>query len=448
MNKRISNILILVSLAAWLALLVSLWILLCDSFALSSERYHAHHSSEFMQIINTQEGKTSANDFVIQYAERFAKTIEEYDSVEDIPNDSIPFHYSVLDKFANDISKKISARYTQEIEYAFILDEWGIIDSVNNYIPLQQSSSIKNKLIGNLTSLKGAFAQHSYSSAENGIYFHVKPYFKILDVDKLILKKIILQLFLSIFSFLLLTAIIIWLLKNIFRLARKRQEQIEFVDNIRQTFQTPLTTISVASASQMRYLAENNIDDARKMGSYVHAQTARLQQIADQLNKNASLDIKLSIKPRDISLSVLFQHCLEDMKIKYGHREVDVHISVVPEDLNLMADPFYFKTAILNILDNAFQYNEADEELHVEIHAFNTNKEVFIRISDNGIGLEHSELSKIAKKYYRPSQHSHIYGLGLGLYQAKQIVVAHHGRIQFQGDTTAGFTVEMVLPNE
>ena len=258
----------------------------------------------------------------------------------------------------------------------------------------------------------------------------------------------ILELMAIVCALTVVTGVYIYLLTRLFTFHRYKVEQDDYIDNIRRALQHPLATIKNASASQMKLIAEENFSDVRKMGSYVHAQTARLQQVIDQLNKKAKVNITEGLQKRTVSLPVFFDHCHQDMKIKHAHRNVNISISLNPENLLLDADPFYLKTAILNVLDNVYQFNESDEDLHVELSANQLHDEVRIQISDNGIGLDHEESKKVGRKYYRPAQHNHIFGLGLGLFQAKEIIKAHGGRMRVRSDTTAGFTVEFFIPSE
>ncbi len=235
---------------------------------------------------------------------------------------------------------------------------------------------------------------------------------------------------------------------RLFVLRRQRRNHREFLETKSRTFQSTLSSIKVAGASLLRYLSEGKTEDAKEMGSYIHSQTARLQEIGNQISNKKKPPLIEALNKRPISLRVFFDHCVRDMEIKYAHRPVNISIDLNPDDLHMNADPFYLKTAILNILDNSFQYNEEDEDLFIEITAQKINDQTQISISDNGKGVDHSELAHLGQKYYRPKQHMHIIGLGLGLFQAKQIVGAHGGAITFQGDTTAGFAVHITIDDE
>ena len=240
----------------------------------------------------------------------------------------------------------------------------------------------------------------------------------------------------------------ILLFRHVRKLNQVQLRQDEFVANTRRTFQSALSSIKVAGASLLRHLAANEVDEARDLGSYMHSQTARLQRILDQLTEETRNPLIDRLKKREISLRIFFDHCIRDMQIKYKNRPVQIILNLNPEDLHIVADPFYLKTAVLNVLDNSFRYNIEETDLNIEITANKIHTTTKIRIADNGIGVDHDNLKKLGSKFYRTPEHEKIHGIGLGLFQAVEIVEAHGGSVTFQGDTTAGLAVTMSIPDE
>ncbi|MEL7236612.1 MAG: ATP-binding protein, partial [Chloroflexota bacterium] len=57
--------------------------------------------------------------------------------------------------------------------------------------------------------------------------------------------------------------------------------------------------------------------------------------------------------------------------------------------------------------------------------------EVWIRITDHGVGIEKDQLDRIFEKFYQVENHMtrHHEGLGIGLSISKALVLAHGGRI-------------------
>ncbi len=447
MKSRKEYVLIGLSIAVWLILLCTQWLFLRDAYALTAGKQLGEIAQELNLILNPVEGENAPNDFLVQYADLFADTIHSYSILDEIEPAAIPFDFSELNSERDRLLNQVHQQFGSSVRFAIVLEEWGPIDDDNNYVPYQRlEPSIKNSLLGSLSELQGAVSYGSFSSTEKNIFFFAKLYFVYDNIWPKTLQQITGQVILAIISFLLLTGLLVWSMTRLFRLQKEKQQQIEFVDNIQHSFQTPLTTIKVASASQMKYLAENNLTEARKMGSYVHAQTARLQQIIDQLNQNATPQLKEVLNKKEVALSRLIQHCIQDMTIKYNNRTVNITYDSDPINITFNGDPFYLKTAFLNVLDNAFHYNEEDENLQIFISARSLLDSIKIEITDNGQGVNRDVVKNLGNKYYRPESSSHLSGLGLGIYQSRQIVKAHGGTLNIISDTTAGFSVHIKLP--
>jgi signal transduction histidine kinase len=104
------------------------------------------------------------------------------------------------------------------------------------------------------------------------------------------------------------------------------------------------------------------------------------------------------------------------------------------------------KQVIGNLIDNSIKYTP-----HGSIHVWLTRKEnnkILITISDTGVGIKKEVLPNLFEKFSRAPDASktNILGTGLGLYIAKKMVEAHHGRIWAESageNKGASFFVEL-----
>lgn len=94
-----------------------------------------------------------------------------------------------------------------------------------------------------------------------------------------------------------------------------------------------------------------------------------------------------------------------------------------------------FQMLLMNLLSNAIRHNENDCP-QITISFSQTEKNVQICISDNGIGFEKSQGRKIFDKFFQIERRGSpiVGGTGLGLYMVNQIVRFHKGRIRANSD--------------
>lgn len=100
-------------------------------------------------------------------------------------------------------------------------------------------------------------------------------------------------------------------------------------------------------------------------------------------------------------------------------------------DHTVMADKGKIKQVLGNLLDNSIKYTPTGW-IKVSLEkALNDNKEKVIKvsISDSGVGISAETMPLLFSKFSRAkdANRTNIRGTGLGLYVAKQIVMAHTG---------------------
>jgi hypothetical protein len=95
---------------------------------------------------------------------------------------------------------------------------------------------------------------------------------------------------------------------------------------------------------------------------------------------------------------------------------------------------------LLNVILNAKQAIGQEGDISIGIHE--SGGSVVVTVEDTGCGISSTKLESL----FRPSQSSRPGGLGVGLYQCKQIVEAHGGTIEIRSELGKGTQVRIELP--
>ncbi len=120
----------------------------------------------------------------------------------------------------------------------------------------------------------------------------------------------------------------------------------------------------------------------------------------------------------------------------------------VPEGVVVQVDGILTTMGLTNILNNAIRFTPPGGHISVlgEMH---DDREVWVKISDDGIGIEAEQLERIFEKFYQVEDHmtrKHG-GLGVGLSITKALVEAEGGRVWASSDGLGkGTTITVVLP--
>lgn len=175
---------------------------------------------------------------------------------------------------------------------------------------------------------------------------------------------------------------------------------------------------------------EFRADALRGIGSTV----GRINQIIERLG---SLRRKLELQPADTDLKALVEGILREMG---GLGEVPV-IRDLREVPPVRADREQLSTVVTNLLLNAREAVGAGGRITVSTGV--ADGQVFLAVSDNGSGMT-PEFMRTS--LFRPFQTTKKKGLGIGLFQSKLIVEAHHGVLQVQSAPGEGTTFRLLLP--
>ena len=202
----------------------------------------------------------------------------------------------------------------------------------------------------------------------------------------------------------------------------------------------PLSAIVMSSI-----LAEKRATDdaARKTASRTLESAKRMSRmISDMLDlARARLAGGIPIDRKPVDLAVLLDKSIDDHRALMPDRRIDLQRD---GDLTGAWDADRAQQMIANLIDNAVQHGDATQPVQCVLDGSEPDRVLFsIR---NGGAIPDDLLPHV----FDPFRSRHAYrtrseGLGLGLYIAEQIVVAHGGAIRAEtgGDSTT-FTV--VLP--
>jgi signal transduction histidine kinase len=148
---------------------------------------------------------------------------------------------------------------------------------------------------------------------------------------------------------------------------------------------------------------------------------------------------------RELRLSDVLDSALETFRERFERlrvrleREIDVHGS-------MRGDPEKLRRVVINLVGNAldaFEEGGTPEPL-LQVHAGENlaGTELWVRVRDNGPGMEPATLAKIFSPFYTSKAH----GTGLGLAISKKVVDAHGGSIEAHSAPGEGSEFVVTFP--
>ncbi|MFH4964537.1 ATP-binding protein [Gaetbulibacter sp. M235] len=261
---------------------------------------------------------------------------------------------------------------------------------------------------------------------------------------KIILKRILSSILISLLLILAVISCLFYLLKIIKNQKQLAEVKNDLISNITHEFKTPIATIGVAIESIKNF---NVIDDKEKTKSYLDMssnQLSKLNVMVEKLLETATLDgDSLQLNKEYTNITDLISMLVNKHSMQTNNKT----ISLKSEQDAIIAkvDVFHFENTINNILDNAIKYGGNT----ISIHLSQTPIAFTVSISDNGNTLTKSHKEKIFEKFYRvPKGNTHdVKGFGIGLYYSKKIAEKHGGIIHLDLNKSET-TFKISLPNE
>jgi two-component system, OmpR family, phosphate regulon sensor histidine kinase PhoR len=236
------------------------------------------------------------------------------------------------------------------------------------------------------------------------------------------------------------------ILHDVTDLERLERVRRDFVANVSHELRTPLTAIQGYAET----LLEGGLEDAennRKFVEIIRAHATRLSNIASDLLRLSELETdRATREPERISVRAAIETALRTIEPESHLRGIKVTCGPL-EAPEIMAEKGRLEQVLVNLLDNAVKFNRPGGEVHVEVRQA-PEGETHVVVSDTGIGIPSTDLSRIFERFYRvdKTRSREMGGTGLGLSIVKHIVDRMNGTVRVESQLGKGSTFTIVLP--
>ncbi len=233
----------------------------------------------------------------------------------------------------------------------------------------------------------------------------------------------------------------------------------DLVANVSHDLRTPLTVIR----GYLEGLRSGQIADRRSAEmafDAMHAETARLLRLVDDLNQVAALESgALPLDRRPVNITALAENALGRAAPLAKVKDVNLINAAAPDLPVVNVDPERIEQALFNLLENAVRHTPAGGLVSVQSSVISdqsptqsldaelfTDHCLLITVKDTGEGIPPEHLPHIFERFYRADRsrsRAAAYppgesGAGLGLAIVRAIVEAHGGEVSAASDGVQG----------
>ncbi len=175
-------------------------------------------------------------------------------------------------------------------------------------------------------------------------------------------------------------------------------------------------------------------DFQKDMIKSIRLSVVRMNELIQKLK---SIPEKYTLHPKSTDLDALIRETVRDMR---GPRP-STAVRYQGESINVWIDPLEIRKVLVNLLLNALDATGEDGEIEVKLGR--QDGTILFTVRDNGCGISSYFIKNHLFKPFRTTKDK---GLGIGLYQCRQIIEAHGGVIDVSSEVGRGTVFSVCLP--
>lgn len=287
----------------------------------------------------------------------------------------------------------------------------------------------------------------------DGLFSSVYPFAQMLTLQRpnyaegqLVVGRRTLDLYLAPFSDQEYGGVLI-VLHDITEQHRNEERRKEFVANVSHELRTPLTNVRSYAETLRDAGGDIPQETANSFLEIIITETDRMTSIVQDLLTLSRLDAgNAELNLTRFSFRDAIENvCRSNALAAKNHAQ---ELLCRPDaDLPLITgDQSRLEQVMMNVIGNAIKYTP--DSGHILVTAGAGEKNVWMEVSDDGIGIPEKDRSRIFDRFYRvdKARSRESGGTGLGLSIAKEIVERHAGTIGLVPHEGPGTTIRIELP--
>ena len=226
--------------------------------------------------------------------------------------------------------------------------------------------------------------------------------------------------------------------KEISKLKEQEAFRREFLGNLAHELKTPIFSIQ----GYILTLLEGGLEDDKinqKFLERASISTDRIVGILDDLDNITKMeDEKFQLKMESFDIVTLAKETFESLELMAQEKNIVFSLEDPGEPTFVLADREKIGQVLTNLVRNSIAYGNYEGSTTITI--FTIDDLTTIAVSDDGIGIEQSHLSRLFERFYRveKSRTRHEGGSGLGLAIVKHIIESHNQKISVKSTPGIG----------
>lgn len=218
----------------------------------------------------------------------------------------------------------------------------------------------------------------------------------------------------------------------------------DFFDNASHELKSPLTSILGSSELILQGMAKDE-DTIKDLSKRISDEAKRMNNLVMDMLTLSKYENQTQIQHRqNVDINHILQDVIKSLEDQAKNKSIMIESTNRKLYINANYDQMF--QLIKNLLENAIKYGKESGLASVQINK--ENKQLIIKVNDDGIGIPKTNQARIFERFYRvdKARSKSTGGTGLGLSIVKHIVMNYNGHIELDSTEGKGTTVTVYIP--
>ena len=216
----------------------------------------------------------------------------------------------------------------------------------------------------------------------------------------------------------------------------------DIINDISHQLKTPLSAL-IAYNDILKNHENMDIETKSKFIEMTSEQLDRMDWLITTLLKYARIESNaVSYNKEMIPLSESIRYAIAPLKLSADNKNQNIELDINSEGY-YFHDKKWIAESLSNIIKNAIEHTDINGKIKITLEE--TPMSISITISDNGEGIEKSELKNIFKRFYKGKNSINPKSIGIGLSLSKKIIEAHGGSITVESELGKGTAFSIIF---
>jgi signal transduction histidine kinase len=206
----------------------------------------------------------------------------------------------------------------------------------------------------------------------------------------------------------------------------------ELIGLITHEFKNMLTSIYGYNKILRRQLEKQGVHETDELISTIEKLTYKLFNMIDSLFK-MSLSDKDELLPQKSMVNLKEDVILpveQELIPLLKKRKMTLKYKIKPRKISVLADNDFLQVVFRNLIENAVKYGYAESVINVEVKS--DKKQLDVSVINTGDGIPKEIRNELFQKFRHADVGKSKSGTGIGLFNVKNIVKKHGGKINFE----------------